>query len=724
MNFPTKRFRQLGVSVAALLPIFSILILLTLSACRRNSGPGGNSAPVPKPANQEIRDNPSPLMQILSKSPIEWQQFTPTVVQYARDSNKLLLVYAASNLDGNVVSVFDDIVTDPQLISEINSQFVPVLIDVDSSREIGILAAMLCAEIKRPISFPFMLWLSPSGNPVSWLPISPQDSRESNLDRIHQAQTVMLRMWNEDREYMNVNSANDGKTRKLRTQPAAVKITSPSEQQAFYLSTLRNMNALYDDLSGNIENMGALFPTSMQEYYAQSAMNPVLSSSARKRCLSCIKGNAGMLIHSAAIDLIDGGSFSSRTDTSWQVTRPDRNALMQARVAFSLAQIAQAANDKTILQAAERVMLFQEKNFALGESLFSLTGPVTNMPDEVRYWVTEELEKNLSAEEYAFLKNYCDLSRIGNLAPESDPERKFFRRNSLVPRHSLEETAKKLAITPEQGSAIIDSIREKLLPIRVKKMSAVNPPPLIANANTTAQTVSAYAALFTASAQKNFQDKAIAAMKAFRTQFHSSAVIQNFAGSASSATTDARAALVAIAMQSALDLYDVTLQREWIDYAMSLGDILVKDHLVEGRLEESPPSSRLINLPIIDVAMIFDKSTTGLMKQNTARLLNLGCAVPETLVSACQLDHEGMQDAAVLHTDYLLGLLYRQFPVVVTVPDDASAEFKMAVTRLPLRVICRKSVPANGGKVSVTLADQPAHAVADPAALSKLLNPE
>jgi len=721
MNFPTTRFRRLGVSIAALLPIFSILMLLAVSSCRRNISP---SAPVPKPASQAIQENPSPLLQVLSKSPIEWQQFTPAVVQYARDSNKLLLVYAASNLDTNVVSVFNDINSDPQLVSEINGQFVPVLIDVDSSREIGILAAMLCAEIKRPISFPFMLWLSPSGDPITWLPISPEDSRESNLDRVRQAQTVVLRMWNEDREYMNVNSANDGKNRKLRSQVAAVKVTGPSEQQAFYLSTLRNMNALYDDLSGNIENMGTLFPTSMQEYYAQSAMNPVLSSSARKRCLSCIKGNAGMLLHSAAIDLIDGGSYSSRTDSAWQVTRPDRDGLMQAKVAFSLAQIAQAGNDKAILQAAERVMLFQEKNFALGGSLFSLTGPATKMPDEVRYWGTEELEKNLSAEEYAFLKNYCNLSAIGNLAPESDPKREFFRRNSLVPRQTLEETAKKLALTPEQGSALIESIREKLLPIRVKKTSAVNPPPLIANANTTAQTVSAYAALFTASAQKTFQDKAIASMKAFRAQFHSSAVIQNYAGSSPSATTDARAALVATAMQSALDIYDVTLQREWIDYAMSLNDILVKDHLVEGRFEESPPSSRLINLPIIDLAMIFDKSTIGLMKQNTARLLNLGCPVPEALVNACQLDHERIQDAAVLHTDYLLGLLYQQFPVVVTVPEDASAEFKMAVTQLPLRMICRKSVPANGGKVSITLADQPAQEVADPAALSKLLTSE
>jgi uncharacterized protein YyaL (SSP411 family) len=213
-------------------------------------------------------------------------------------------------------------------------------------------------------------------------------------------------------------------------------------------------------------------------------------------------------------------------------------------------------------------------------------------------------------------------------------------------------------------------------------------------------------------------------MKAFRAQFHSSAVIQNYAGSSPSATTDARAALVATAMQSALDIYDVTLQREWIDYAMSLNDILVKDHLVEGRFEESPPSSRLINLQIIDLAMIFDKSTIGLMKQNTARLLNLGCPVPEALVNACQLDHERIQDAAVLHTDYLLGLLYQQFPVVVTVPEDASAEFKMAVTQLPLRMICRKSVPANGGKVSITLADQPAQEVADPAALSKLLTSE
>jgi uncharacterized protein YyaL (SSP411 family) len=724
MDFPTKSLRSLTALIAAVIPICSIVMLMSANACRRNDNPAVNSTPVPRPTNQDIEHNPSPLLQLLSKSPIHWQQFTPTVVQYAKDSNKLLLVYAASNLEMSAVRVLNDISSDPQLADEINEQFVPVLVDVDSSREIAILATMLCAEINRQISFPFMLWLSPSGEPVTWLPVSPEATREANLSRIRHSQSLVLRMWNEDRDYMNFNSASDGKSRKMRAQQAAVKITSPSDQQAFYLSTLRDLNALYDDLSGNIDNLGSLFPTSMQEYFAQSAMSPALSSSARRRCLTCIKGNAGMLIQSAAIDLIDGGSYSSRVDSAWLVARSDRNGLMQAKVVFSLAQIAQALNDKAILQVAERVMQFQEKNFAIGKSFFSLTGPVTSMPDDANYWSTEELEKVLSAEEYIFLKSYCDLSAIGNVPTESDPKREYFRRNSLVPRHSLEETAKKLTLTPDQGSAIIESIREKLQPIRDKKTSADNPPPLVANANTTAQTVSAYAALYTASAQKNFQDKAIASMKAFREQFHSSAVIQNYAGSSPSASTDARGALVATAMQSALDLYDVTLQREWIDYAMSLCDFLVKDHLVEGRLEESPPSSRLINLPIIDLAMIFDKSTMGLMKQNIGRLWNLGCQVPDNLVNSCQLDQEGIHDAAMLHTDYLLGLLYQQFPVIVNIPDDASAEFKLAVTRLPLRVICRKSVPANGGKVSLTMADQPAQPVADPAELSKLLTPE
>ena len=83
----------------------------------------------------------------------------------------MLLVYVSSTQQMEATNVFDAILRDPQTVREINDQFVPVLVDGDANREMGILAAMLCSEIKKPVSFPFMMWLTAEGNPVAWLPL-------------------------------------------------------------------------------------------------------------------------------------------------------------------------------------------------------------------------------------------------------------------------------------------------------------------------------------------------------------------------------------------------------------------------------------------------------------------------------------------------------------------------------------------------------------------------
>lgn len=65
----------------------------------------------------------------------------------------MLLVYVTSTQQMAATKVFDAILRDPQTVREINDQFVPVLVDGDANREMGILAAMLCSEIKNLCRF-------------------------------------------------------------------------------------------------------------------------------------------------------------------------------------------------------------------------------------------------------------------------------------------------------------------------------------------------------------------------------------------------------------------------------------------------------------------------------------------------------------------------------------------------------------------------------------------
>lgn len=645
-------------------------------------------------------------------------------MQYARESQKMLLVYVTSTQQMAAKKVFDAILRDPQTVREINEQFVPVLVDGDANREMGILAAMLCSEIKKPVSFPFMMWLTAEGNPVAWLPLDSNAADDATISRIQQSQSVVINMWNTDRDYILKNSAFDNANRRERYKAPAVKTFLPSENQALLLRTFRQLHSQFDSISGNIDGMGTLLPTSIQECFSHVASHPALDEMTRQRARTMISGNAHALLRSAAVDAMDGGFYTSRTDANWSTVTLDRNGLMQTRAIQSFAMIGQALDDATIVAAAEKAMQFHETNFALEGGLYANIAAITLMPKEAHCWSIETLKSTLDAAEFALLKHYYDWQEMGNVPPESDPRREFFRLNLLVPKHDIADSAASQSITPAQASALLASAHGKLLALRKKSLENSPPPPKVAQAQVTLQTASAYAALFAATGKDEYRTKAKSVFAAARQAFDREDGMHFFQDSLYPTTTLARAGLIALAQQTALDLYDITLDEAALTYAESLAARLVKDHLVDGNLEEVPASARFVNLPITDQTMIFDKSTVGMVKQNVSRLHQLSREVPASLHQAAQLALEKIEQSPVVHSDYLLGLLYQENHAILSVPADASEDIRQAATRLPLRLFTRKIVPGNAGKVTFSLHRTDDVTITDAAAIKALYLPK
>jgi uncharacterized protein YyaL (SSP411 family) len=702
--------------------IISLLAGLSFS-CKKKSATPAILPATPRLISNDTIEGPSPLQLALANSTIHWKQYSPASMQYARESNKMVLVYASTNLQQNAAKVFAHLESDPKVVSEINDHFVPVLVDVDACRELAMISTILSAEIKRSVCFPFMMWMTAEGNPVGWLPISAEESRSAIMARIKQAQYLVITQSLENNDYIHDNSAKDAATRKERLKMSEVKPTLATERQAFFQKNLRDLNALYDDLSGSIVGVGSLLPTTMLDYYNQASHCASLSASARKRCQDCVTGTTEMLTHSAAIDFLDDGFYSTRIDSSWAVTLTDRNGLTQANAMITFAQISQTLHRADLLQIAEKAMGFQEKYFRTNESLFAATGTPTALTNDTRYWSLNELEKTLSKEELALIKLVCETSAIGNIPAESDPKRLLFRLNSLTMRHSLSEVSKKLSMTIEQATSLLVSAKSKLIEARDKKSSSKESSPQTATAMVTLRTVSAYAALFTASGKTDYREKALSTMASFQKVFASKKPMQYYHGSLYPSVTDARAGLIAAAIQTSLDLYDITLDQTWLDYANEWLTYLCEHYIVDNRLEESPPSCRLMNLPVVDYRMIFDQSTIGVMKQNCGRLAMTGRKVPDQIMQLCQLSFDTLNAASVTHTDYLLGLLYNDLSTMILVPADVSPALKDEIMLMPLRSIIRKSVPANGGKVTAIIPSQPDQVITDRDSLRRLYTP-
>ena len=208
--------------------------------------------------------------------------------------------------------------------------------------------------------------------------------------------------------------------------------------------------------------------------------------------------------------------------------------------------------------------------------------------------------------------------------------------------------------------------------------------------------VSAYAAVFTATGDPKWREKAISLAQSSRQTFAPGNTIVEQSSGDPAAVRDARAFTYALAIQAGLDLAEITLDENWRIWAGDLATIAAETFVTEdGRLREARRETTLLSLPVESRVMLFDDSTAGLMRMNLTRLEALGQTPPPALAPWLR-SLPPFAAAPVVFTDSILAASFARSRVVVHLPKNASPDWKEAACRLPLDRIARHAgkVPA------------------------------
>jgi uncharacterized protein YyaL (SSP411 family) len=263
---------------------------------------------------------------------------------------------------------------------------------------------------------------------------------------------------------------------------------------------------------------------------------------------------------------------------------------------------------------------------------------------------------------------------------------------------------------------LLESGRKKLLEARRARVPAVEALST-ASAAPSFRMVSAYAALFTATGDPAWRDKAVALARGSRETFSNGVLLVEQRPSEPSAVCDARAFTYALAIQAALDLAEVTLDESWRIWAGDLATTVAEQFSdADGRLLEARPGSTPLRLPVEDRVMLFDDSTAGLMRMNLARLEAIG-QPPPPAISDWIRSLPAFTDYPVIFTDSILAASFARSRVIIELPADASAEWREAACRLPLDRTARHI--GKGPKVIARQPDGTEIPVESPAGLTR-----
>ncbi len=704
-------------------------LLLAIPACRKEKTVGEEAPKAPVVIAPELLANgvgtlPGAVYRSQAKSPINWQPWTKETLDRAKAANRLIFGVIAMPQQPGFQSVLELLASDATLVSAINQNYVPILIDADAAREISLLTGDLCAEIKRGLQLPLFIWMSPEGNPVAWIPVA--SSQSVNIaDLFNQSHSMVSRMWADDSEYVVKNSALDNSNRRSRIasrKNTKVMSAQPGEDT---VRALRQLASLYDPYSRSFDEAGGLFPSGALDLLSTAAIHPGVSAELQARCMETTRELLVDLLPSAMFDPLEGGVFSSRRGTSWALPVFYRDCGGQTRAAASLLNAYRATGEKKALDKALGLIAFAEKNFATPEGLFGV-GMSKETDPASWLWSVEEVEKELTPEEATWWIKATGMKGLGNLPSEVDPRREYFRANSLGISKSLAELAAEQSLSVEEFTPRFETVRKKLLKARSQRLGEVVRD-TSAQAAVTFRMVSTYAAAFGATGDAAYRDKAVSLLKKARQAFSVGPKLRQFSVDAPASVGEGRAFLYGLAMQAALDVAIITSDESLLVWSEDLATTAAELFTDSEFLKECPDAAEIIDLPITDLVMLFDDSTAGLISFAECRLAELGRPLVRTFSELATPLPVYAIDRPILHTDLLQATLAREFKVTVIAGAGLSPEMKLAAEILPMRMFQRRpskpedQVPA--GAVKINFPGGESRIISTPAGFQEVLLP-
>jgi uncharacterized protein YyaL (SSP411 family) len=703
-----------------------VLTVLAAGSCRKREQVTVVAPPVVATelhANR-VGDLPGAVYASQAQSRIHWQPWEPVTFERAQAAKRLVFVLIALPQYRSFYTVLNELERDAGLVATLNSKYVPVLVDGDAAREVGLLTADLASEFRRAVQLPMFVWMSPEANPVAWIPVvadRPGQVREV-FDKSH---AMVSRTWESSPEYVTANSALDNGNRRERIAKRWKADLASTEPAVDVIRALRQLSSLYDPVSRSFDEAGGLFPTGGLEALASAVLSPAVRDEIRARSLRTLREMMEDLLPSAMFDPLDGGLFAARRRGAWALPVFERDGARQAQAVAALCRVYHATGDDLVRERALGVLAHLEACNATPDGLFALgAGPA--QPARQWLWTVAEIQQALPPEDAAWWLKATSMRGLGNLPSEADPRREFFRCNSLGMGQRKAAIAAELGLAPEVFAARYEATRKRLLEVRTARMGEARKDE-VAHAGTTFRMVSAYAAAYCATGDVTFRERAVKLLTNARQTFSDGANLWLYTTKTPPSIAAGRAFLYALALQASLDVADVTEDETWLRWADDLATTAAERFTATDFLKECPDNAEIIELPITDVVMLFDESSAGLISAAEGRLAARGRPLVASFSRLATPLPLFAVDRPILYTDLIQATLVRHHAPLVVLGKELPEALKTAVTRLPLRLVKRRSATAAdevpAGAIKIKLADGTAQTVTTPEVLEKLLLP-
>ncbi len=412
----------------------------------------------------------SPYLLMHAHNPVDWYPWGNEALEKARREQKPIFLSIGYYTCHWCHVMERESFSDPAIAEIMNRYFVSIKVDREERPDLDRIYLNFVEATTGSGGWPMSVFLTPDRKPFFGGTYFP---KEDNYGRPG-FRTVLLRVseaWQKDRD--RIIRSSDQVTEELQKIVRAQVGDAGALQTSVLDKTYQQIKANYDSTYGGFGG-APKFPrpvvlTFLFRYYARTEQKDAL-----EMALHTLRAMDRGGIH----DPIAGGFHRYSTDATWHVPHFEKMLYDQAQLAISYTDAFQITHDRDFADTARDILDFvlREMRGPGGESYSALDadslierGKPERGEGAFYVWEAKQIEKVLGPEMAAIFDFHYGIAPDGNVPREQDFQGEFKRKNILIERHSLAETARQLGKSESEARAQLEAARQKLFAARARR---------------------------------------------------------------------------------------------------------------------------------------------------------------------------------------------------------------------------------------------------------------
>jgi len=531
--------------------------------------------PVPPKHINRLAKEKSPYLLQHAHNPVDWYPWGDEAFARARAEGKPILLSIGYSTCHWCHVMERESFENEAIAKLINQHFVAIKVDREERPDVDRIYMTFVQATTGSGGWPMTVFLTPDLKPFFGGTYFPPATREGMVGFPDLLQKVHA-IWRDERQ--KVTESADRITEMLK-EVAAGSATGGKDGDAvsrlLFKAALNRLEATFDAKWGGFGTSPKFpEPPTLQflVHHALTAADEAERKSARDMLLKTLDGMAAGGLY----DHLRGGFHRYSTDEQWFLPHFEKMLYDQGQLAVVYVDAYRMTGEaryadiaRGTLEYVLRELTGPDGQFYCAEDADSLRpgGGKEKAEGAFYVWSTAEIETLFGKELARPIVSYFGVQADGNV--KADPRKEFPRLNVLYQAQSLERTAEQATLTPEQMRAVLADARQKMLAARNKR-----PHPHLDDKTLSAWSGLAISGFARAGAGLNeprYTEAAARAASFIRERMYDGKTgILKRRYREGETLVDGMLEDYACLAQSLLDLYETTLDHQWLTWAAAL----------------------------------------------------------------------------------------------------------------------------------------------------------